>query len=160
MLIRVKMDWNLFGIGVTAAAAIAGGYVSRQGLNSQAYKTQLQLSEYQPPGYVFGIAWTVIYVTYAYVWYKFVDSKYKHILFTINMLLNFLWVWLFFGQSTYTQSSLDWSKLVIIGLLGLTLYQAYLMWQTKKLVAVIPLLLYSLWLVLASKLNFDIKLIA
>lgn len=153
------MEPNVFGVIITLVVAVVGTLITMKGLKSQAYKTQLHLSEYQPPGFVFGIAWTVIYALYMYTWYKYVKTEHEWIMFAINMILNLGWVWLFFGQNRYDQSILTWSKIIILVLFAVTLYQIYLMWQKVDLIAVIPLMLYAMWLLLATYLNFDVKLV-
>jgi tryptophan-rich sensory protein len=156
---------------VVALVAYFGSSISRKTFvkegatktpESIAYKNQLVPSKYQPPGYVFGIVWAFIYISYAFVWSKYVDpwDLAGNGLFFTNMLLNLFWVWLFFGQTTYTASILFSSRLVIILLFGLTLYQVKYIWQTTKgsIFATVPLIVYASWLVIASFLNFNIRL--
>lgn len=147
---------NIIPIVTTLIVAVIASQISRIGLKSDSYKS-LNLSPNQPQNIVFGIVWTIIYVSFAFVWYKYVTTKLGHLLFTTNILLNLLWVFLFFGAGkVISQSRLDMSKIVIISLLILTLYQAYYMWVTVEKNSALPtfiLLVYASWLLCATGLN-------
>lgn len=141
--------------------AVLGSALTSQGLNSDGYRS-LELSSKQPPSWAFGVAWTVIYTTYAAVWATYVKTAAGHALFATNMALNLLWVWLFFGSKTFTEQTLNASRIVILALLALTVGQAAYMWTSPKITGnALPtfiLLVYASWLVVATGLNFGAKL--
>lgn len=64
------------------------------------------LSPFQPPSFVFGITWSIIYITYGYAWFTYAPnllmdtsdcSLYTNGLFASNMILNVLWCYFYFG---------------------------------------------------------------
>ena len=73
------------------------------------------------------------------------------------MVLNLSWVYAFFGYG-----DIALSKIIILLLLILTLYQAYAIKQYTKNkwsgVCAFSMLFYAAWLTVATGLNFDIKL--
>jgi tryptophan-rich sensory protein len=148
---------SVLPIVATAATAIAASYITRNGLKSESYKN-LSLSPKQPPSRIFALAWAIIYIGYAVVWYKYVTTTFGHVLFSINMVLNLLWVQIFFGAGdVMSEGRITLSKLVITTLLLLTLFQAYYMWTTVEEHAALPtyiLLIYSSWLLCAAGLNY------
>lgn len=143
------------------AVAVLGSALTTQGLKSDGY-LGLELSPKQPPSWAFAGAWTVIYASYAYVWVAYVKTALGHGLFAANMALNLLWVWLFFGSKTFTQQTLNASRLVILALLALTVGQAVYMWTSPNIAGnALPtflLLIYAGWLVVATGLNFGARL--
>lgn len=148
---------------MTVIVAVLGTLITMQGLKNPAYQNQLELSKYQPPRYVFSVIWTVIYASYAYVWYKYVKTETLNGIFALNMILNLLWVAVFFGPSSYTQNGIVVSRILIVSLLLLTLYQLHLvakldLCKRDHNIAVGSLGIYAGWLCLASFLNFDLRL--
>lgn len=112
-------------------------------------------SPYQPPSWVFSVVWTFIYVTYALIWARIIMPGWLSSLFLINMILNFLWVFVFFYLN-----NVFLSKIIIIALLILTLLQAYFLWRYSNdryvVLGVFGLLIYAAWLTSASLLNFSV----
>lgn len=148
---------------MTVIVAVLGTLITIQGVKSSAYQNQLELSKYQPPRYVFSIIWTIIYASYAYVWYKYVKTDSLNGIFALNMILNLLWVAVFFGPSSYTQNGIMMSRILILSLLVLTFYQLHLVWKLKlpnrdHNIAMASLGIYASWLFAASFLNFDLRL--
>ena len=92
-----KYDY-LLRIFIVIIVAIIGSYITRENL-SWLYSNKIERSKYMPKGYIFGIVWTIIYIGYAYTWCK--SLKLKKIntdtIFMISILLNLLWVVMFFG---------------------------------------------------------------
>jgi tryptophan-rich sensory protein len=136
---------------IVLVVAIVGSIITYYGLKSPLYDDFL-LPVQQPPKWVFGLVWTFIYITYAYVWTSYIDTSYGNALFMANMVLNLLWVYVFFGSF-----SLGMSRVIIVMLLVLTLYQAYYLWSSEKNgVSVFLMLIYAAWLITATGINFSI----
>lgn len=87
---------------------------------------------------------------YIYVW---CDSPCHDILFAFSIFLNLLWVLLFFGAH-----NIMLSRIVIVTLLLVVLYQAFVMWQENKALNAFLLLIYVSWLICATGLNFETRL--
>jgi tryptophan-rich sensory protein len=146
---------SLLKIFIVVIAAVLGSILTMNGMKVGSEYNNLILSKYQPQSFIFSIVWTFIYISYAYVWVKLPSSNFTNLLFTTNMVLNFLWVYAFF-----TETNLSASRYIIIGLLLLTLFQAYYVYQLeieKSGLYIFLLLIYASWLTVASVLNFDIK---
>lgn len=73
-------------------------------LTSGSYKGEnavIPKSKYQPPGWVFGLVWTIIYVGYAIAWVYVItvikdnrpveDKRFFDFIFSIGLIFNFLW---------------------------------------------------------------------
>lgn len=135
---------------VVAAVAVGGSLLTTQGIKNGA-----PMSKYQPPSWVFGVVWTFIYITYALIWERIPMPGWLNIFFFINMVLNLLWVYTFFYLKNVFVS-----QIIIIGLLGLTLFQAYALWSNSDskyvTLGVFGLLIYAAWLTTASLLNFNV----
>ena len=103
-----------------------------------------------PPDKVFPIVWTLLYLMIGVAgWLVFrFGNTFLQGLWVVQLALNALWSWLFFGLHSPALGLLD-----IVLLLAVV---AVLLWQTKQqqLNTVCWLLLpYLLWLVLATSLN-------
>ena len=141
LVIFLFLNFVALAIGVTLMG---------DGASSDWY-LQLNKAPWTPPGWSFGVAWTVIMIGFAiYMSYAFEAVRNKPallILFGIQWILNTSWSPLFFR---YHQSM---SGLLIISLL--TILVAYLLFaylprfKTKSLF-ILP---YFVWLLIATSLN-------
>ena len=106
-----------------------------------------------PPAVVFPIAWTILYVLMGVSLYMNRNNKKNMITFFIQLMLNYLWVFVFFGMQSWLGSFI-----VIILLDVMILYTILEFYKENKLSAymMIP---YLLWCVFASYLNFQIFLL-
>jgi benzodiazapine receptor len=105
-----------------------------------------------PPNIVFPIAWTLLYLMIA-VAGAFIfqgSNRQLKILWVLQLLLNGLWSWLFFGR-----------HLVLIGMIDIIMMLvsiAWLVWLSFSRIRVVALLLlpYLAWVAYASTLNLGI----
>ena len=146
-------NFILFTIINFSALAI-GSWLMNNGPKTQWY-TNLNQAPWSPPGWVFGIAWSVIMLLFsAFMSYLIQVDRSKKVLalFGVQLMLNIFWNYLFFNK-----------HLIIIGLLNI-LFLTFLMFyfliafKTKiknKRFFVLP---YCIWLVLATSLNLYIAL--
>ena len=115
-----------------------------------AYAKNLPL---QPPSFVFGIAWSVIYLLYGAYLYSVLNTKEPYlywilILWTINFVLNLAWSPIVFNYKQYT-NGVYMIVLMISTLIGLLI-------TTSNVVSRILLLPYITWLILALLLNVEL----
>jgi translocator protein len=117
----------------------------------------LNKSSLTPPGYLFSVVWTLLYIILAVIaWilsgHKDASSRKITVLFALQMVMNWIWTPLFFG--------LHWIIPSALWLVSLTCLNAFLVFQAKKTNKTIAWLLmpYLLWLVFASYLNIVIAL--
>lgn len=129
-------------------------YISYKNINSW-YFTDLVIRPKQaPPPIIFGIVWFILYTIYAYAWcssyYRAKHRTLINIIFFISLFLNFLWVLSFFGLHL-----IGYSKIIIVMLLLLVLYQACIMWKLEDGLSTFLMLIYAGWLIVATGLNFN-----
>jgi len=116
----------------------------------------LNKSPLTPPGYVFSIAWTILYILMAVSLYLFVKSengKWKVIalwIFGLQLVLNLLWSPIFF-----VSHDLHLAFVIILLLLVLVFWNIILFYRASKPAGYL-LVPYFLWLIFAAYLNFEI----
>lgn len=136
---------------VTFAAATMGGFF----LPGEWY-ARLQKPTWNPPNWIFGPVWTVLYTTMAIaawlVWKRggFATQRVALACFLIQLLLNALWSPLFFGLHLPGLAFVD------LLLLWLALFGTVAtFWKADRLAAAM-LVPYLAWITFAGALNFTI----
>ena len=138
-----------FYLAMVALIAGVSVYFVNIGLKSDKYLSSKK-PDWYPPGYAFSIAWSIIYLLYSVTWTRASVYPYINGLFGINMILNFLWSFMFFYMG-------DWSVAlgILIALDGLLVLQMTSLFNYDKL-ASLSLLPYFGWGVFATFLNYTI----
>ena len=119
-----------------------------------AWYASLAKPSWNPPNYLFGPVWTVLYVLMAVaawlVWQKagFSGAGPALTLFVAQLALNALWSYLFFGQHRPDRAFVD-----IVALLVVIVTVTMLFWRIDRTAGwlMVP---YVLWVTFASYLNF------
>jgi tryptophan-rich sensory protein len=109
-----------------------------------------------PPGFVFGIVWTILFALIALSMYfslSNADKRHQKVLinlFAVNLVLNVLWSVLFFGLHSPLASFIDLGILLlsILALIRIT-------WRVSPLSSWL-LLPYAIWVSFAGFLNYVI----
>ena len=111
---------------------------------------------FAPPSFVFPIVWTILYILMGIASYKVYILKYDGIdtssaifVYSIQLLLNFLWTFIFFGFRLY---GIAFIELVILVLFVMLTIKRFYDKAGKE--AVLLMLPYLIWLVYAGVLNF------
>ena len=141
-----KLNRSSLIIAVLLTAVI--GSLASSTAATDSWYLSLNKSELNPPGYVFGIVWPILYLLMmisAFLSYKKVFN-----LFIIQLIFNAAWSWLFFRFQMPLFSLLD-----IYLLIGLNSYILKLMYEESKL-AFVLFTPYVLWITFASYLNLYI----
>ena len=107
-----------------------------------------------PPSWVFGPVWTLLYTAMAVaawlVWRQggWQSNRLVLALYIIQLLLNAVWSWLFFGQ--------QWIGLALIDiiLLFILIFSTMILFWRRNRPAGILFLPYLIWVAFASTLNF------
>ena len=128
-------------------AAMIGSLASTQA-SSDLWYLSLNKSELNPPSYVFGIVWPILYVLMMISAYLAHNKIYG--IFIIQLVFNAAWSWLFFRFQMPLISLID-----IYLLIALNLFITILMYKENKL-AFILFIPYVLWISFASYLNLFI----
>ena len=147
LIIALAIPLAVGGLG----ALLTGGMDSYQSLN------QPPLS---PPGFIFPVVWTVLYLLMGYASYRVLVSgsprpaKKKALTFyAIQLFLNFLWPLIFFGLQWY------WAAFVLLVLLWIAIYLTMYQFGQIDDTAENLLIPYLLWVTFAGYLNLGVALL-
>ena len=128
-------------------AAVIGSMASSSAAYDNWYLS-LEKSVLNPPSYVFGIVWPILYILMmvsSYLTYKKVFS-----IFIAQLFFNAVWSWLFFRFQMPFVALLD-----IYLLIAINIYILNLMYKENKL-AFFLFIPYVMWISFASYLNLFI----
>ncbi len=140
-------------LAVTFVAAAIGGAAS---IRAGAFYGQLVRPGWAPPAEVFGPVWTVLYVLMGIaawlVWRTggFRAAPAALTLFLVQLALNALWSWLFFGWHLGAAAFAD-----IVVLVALIVATLVLFWRVRPLAGVL-LIPYLSWVGFACALNYAV----
>ncbi len=141
-----------------AIPLLIGGITSLLIPNIKLIYGNLVKPAFSPPAIVFPIAWTILYILMGIAAYKVYMRKYDNVdvssalfVYTIQLLLNFLWTLIFFGFRLYGVAFLELILLVLFVIL--TIKRFYEKDGKKSAALLIP---YLIWLIYAGVLNFFI----
>jgi len=139
---------------INFAALGIGGFLMGEGPSGEYYQT-INKAPWTPPGWVFGVAWTLIMVcfsVYMAYWLKAENDTTVWGLFALQFVLNVGWNPLFF----YLHLALP-GLLVILALTALV---GYLLVSNCSLLGYVSLLIapYFVWLCIATSLNWYVLL--
>ena len=138
---------------VSFIAAAIGGAASIQ---AGPFYTDLVRPDWAPPASIFGPVWTVLYVLMGIaawlVWRVdgFRAARLALTLFLVQLALNALWSWLFFGLH---RGALAFADILLLWVLLLATLIAF--WRIRPLAGAL-LAPYLLWVTFASALNYTV----
>ena len=130
-------------------ALILGGLSSSDTANDLWYQ-ELNKSTLNPPGYVFGIVWPILYILMSISAFRTFSETRK--LFLIQLFFNAIWSWLFFAFHMPVVALLN---IWILIALNIRLFVKMLRLDSISGILFIP---YIIWLCFASYLNLFIVL--
>jgi len=154
---RIKKGFLLAGsLLICLATGWAGSYFTRTGPGSW-YAEVLIKPGLTPPGYLFGIVWTILYILMGICLYLLLtkdrslnEVRVAIVLFFVQLALNFSWSYLFFGLENPMAGLLCIIALWIFILA--TIVASYKIDRT----AAYLLVPYILWVSFATLLNWQI----
>ncbi len=145
MLLSSKFSVFIFVI----IALIVGGLASSN-TTGDAWYQNLSKSPLNPPGYVFGIVWPILYLLMSISAFRTFNETKN--LFLIQLLFNALWSWLFFAFQMPLVALFNIWLLIYLNIkINLKMY------YVDKLSGLL-FIPYVLWLFFASYLNLFIVL--
>ena len=133
-------------IAVILAAVI--GSMASTSASTDSWYLLLNKSELNPPSYVFGIVWPILYILMMVS--AFLTHKKIFSIFIIQLFFNAAWSWLFFRFQMPLIALLD-----IYLLIAINIYILNLMYKENKL-AFFLFIPYVIWISFASYLNLFI----
>lgn len=116
----------------------------------------LQKPLFSPPNYIFAPVWTTLYFLMGLSLFLVLEKKLKKdrnkiiMLFSLSLLLNFIWSFVFFGLHSPVLAFVD-----IAMLWGSIIFLIYEFWKHSKTASLL-LIPYLLWVSFASVLNLFI----
>ena len=113
------------------------GSIANINITSDSWYDELIKSSLNPPGFVFGLVWPILYLLMAIVSFQASEKIWK--LFILQLILNASWSWIFFYFQAPITALLDITFLIVINLkilgqlrllstLLFSLYLPYLLW--------------------------------
>jgi len=124
------------------------GSIANININADGWYGELVKSPLNPPGYVFGIVWPILYLLMGIVAFLAAERIWK--LFIIQLILNAAWSWIFFYYQLPIIALLDIALLILINVMIVMNLRA-----SSKALAWLYLP-YLLWLFFAAFLNISI----
>jgi tryptophan-rich sensory protein len=154
----MKINWKKLLICLAIPLAVGGlGALLSGGMSDYSAMVKPPLS---PPGWVFPIAWSVLYLLMGYASYRILESdaskeeiKKALFLYGIQLLANFIWPLLFFGGGWFL---LSFFWLILLWVLIYLTIRAFSKIDETAGNLLIP---YILWVTFAAYLNFGIYLL-
>jgi len=137
-----------FTLIVAIILAAAVGSMASTSAGTDSWYLLLDKSKLNPPGYVFGIVWPILYILMMVS--AFLAHKKIFLIFIIQLFFNAAWSWLFFRFQMPLIALLD-----IYLLIALNIYILNLMYKENKL-AFFLFIPYVVWISFASYLNLFI----
>jgi len=138
----------IFCILITEGAGIIGSIATSSSVKT--WFLTINKPSFQPPPWIFAPVWTLLFllmgISLYFVWNKKNDIRW----FWIQLFLNILWSYLFFGLKNPTLAVFE-----IILLWFAVLINIIIFWRYNKKASIL-LLPYLAWVSFASFLNFSI----
>ena len=148
MLSTESSNIRKYSIVIAVILAAVLGSLASTNSGTDSWYLSLNKSELNPPGYVFGIVWPILYVLMMIS--AFLTYKKVFVVFNIQLIFNAAWSWLFFRYQMPLVSLLD-----IYLLIMMNIYILKLIYHESK-IAFLLFLPYVLWISFASYLNLFI----
>lgn len=139
-------------LALTLAVGMAGGVATTESVNS--WYPGLMKPKWNPPAWVFGPVWTVLYVLMGVsAWRVWLTGSFwgaPAIIFGLQLALNLAWSWIFFHQK---QPGMAFFEIL---LLLLSIVVMIVIFGRIDAVAGRLQIPYALWVSFATVLNFSI----
>jgi tryptophan-rich sensory protein len=125
--------------------AITGSFFSAKNTKGPWY--DCMKSSITPPGYIFGIVWTILYIILIIVYAKILLEKNKVLItvITINLLLNILWCYIYF--------TLKKPIAAYVVLVAILISNIYILINIKNKAVFAMFIPYVLWILFAFILS-------
>ena len=124
------------------------GSIANININADGWYEELLKSPLNPPGYVFGIVWPILYLLMGIVSFFAAEKIWK--LFIIQLALNAAWSWIFFYYQLPIIALLDIALLMLVNAMILSNLKSF---SRALFLLYLP---YMLWLCFAAFLNVSI----
>ncbi len=147
------MNYRSLSLAAFVTVVLGGGILIGYTTPPDAWYSELAKPSFNPPGWIFGPVWSVLYICIAVAGWRLWLSDREGAalkLWLAQMALNFLWSPLFFAAHR-----IDWAFAVILMLLATILLFIRSVWARDRVPALL-FLPYAAWVAFASALNGSI----
>lgn len=143
----------IFSLFIVLTTAGLCSYFNKIGMTN--FYSDIQLSSLNPPNFIFPAVWTVLYVLLVIAFDLVLDNKEQSPLpvtwsFILNMLLQVLWCYAFFGKGYFLAG-----YIIILVLIVSTIFLIFQFYHRNHIAAYM-LIPYLLWLLFAAYLNWSV----
>ena len=145
----LKVDPKINTISLVFITLIAGSLASSNTGMDTWYQGLIK-SNLNPPGYIFGIVWPILYFFMGITAWRNLETIKN--LFYIQLFLNAMWSWLFFSFHLPIVALIDLWLLIFVNIKIL-----FVVYKHDKFAAILYAF-YVMWLLFASYLNLYIVL--
>lgn len=152
--LRTPGSWLRLGLFIVIVVAV-GGLVGISASPDGWYES-LAKPPFNPPNWVFGPAWTILYVLIAIAGWRTFEADRRSrgmILWCIQMVLNWIWSPVWFGLHQL------WPAFVVIIAIFATILAFIADRWARDRVAALLFVPYALWVAFASLLNLSVALL-
>ena len=132
-----------------------GAFSSYLSMDTFAIYLNLNKPPLSPPGSIFPIVWTILYILMGIASFLIINKKLDHkittkimLVYALSLLVNFMWSIIFFRYNAYLFAFV-W--LIILWLLILTLIIMYFKYSKPAALLLVP---YLFWVTFAGYLNY------
>jgi len=149
------LRYALFTVPAVLLLGSLSGQLARSGYGNPWFDA-LQKPAFMPEGWVFGAAWTLLYILLGFALAMILHARGAKArglviaLFVVQLALNYSWSPIFFAYH-----KIGLALWVIAAMIVLTLVLIALVWRIRR-VAALLMLPYLAWLCFAASLNFEI----
>ena len=112
----------------------------------------LNKATFNPPNYLFGIVWPILYTIMGAV--SYFNAKHIYKLYMFQLVLNGAWSWIFFAHQAPDLAFINITALIAVNVLIIKK-----LWLERSFLSFIGYVPYLLWLLFASYLNISISVL-
>ena len=141
---------NSKSVFIFVGLSLVVGSLASSNASSDLWYQSLIKSNLNPPGYIFGIVWPILYFLMSISAYRTFKSTKN--LFFVQLFLNTIWSWLFFSFQMPLISLLDIYILIFLNII------IFIKMLKEDMFSGLIYLPYLIWLMFASYLNIFIVL--
>lgn len=147
----------IISIIIAEGVGLLSGFIGMSGMFKYGGYAKFNKPSFSPPGWVFPIVWTILFLLMAIAAYRIwlqgkqgQDVKKSLVLYTIQLILNFLWTIIFFRFRLYGVAFFE--LLILLVFIVMTAFEFA---KTDKAAAYL-MVPYILWVSFAGVLNYAI----
>ena len=154
----INIKWKPLLINIAIPLFLIGGLSALLTMNSMQIYSRINQPPLSPPGWLFPIVWTILFILMGIASYIIFESSENNklpafIVYALQLILNFTWSIVFFNSGNY------WLSFGIIILLLILICLNIFLFGKIDTTAGVLLIPYLLWVAFATYLNISIAIL-